>query len=165
MKKMRPGDLRKLVLSLIICQMAGVLGSFFTSSSVSTWYTTLEIPWFTPPGASIGFVWLFLFTLMGISLFLVWREGLDNPEVKAAIYIFAAQLVFNVMWSWAFFGLRSPLSGLAGDCNSMGLYTVDDHQILAYFQDCRTPFGSIPTVGELCRLPQLHNLVIEPLNP
>ena len=50
---------------------------------------------------------------MGISLFLVWREGLDRPEVKAAIYIFAAQFIFNVMWSWAFFGLRSPLSGIA----------------------------------------------------
>jgi hypothetical protein len=47
----------------------------------------------------------------------------------------------------------------------MGLYTVDDHQILAHFQDCSTPFGPIPPVGELCRLPQLHNLVIEPLNP
>jgi benzodiazapine receptor len=113
MNKMRPGDLRKLVLSLVICQMAGVLGSIFTSSSVSTWYMTLEKPWFTPPGAAIGFVWLFLFTLMGISLFLVWREGLDRPEVKAAIYIFAAQFIFNVMWSWAFFGLRSPLSGIA----------------------------------------------------
>ena len=113
MKKMRPGELRKLVLSLIICQMAGVLGSIFTGSSVSTWYAVLEKPWFTPPGAAIGFVWLFLFALMGISLFLVWREGLDRPDVKAAIYIFAAQLVFNVMWSWAFFGLESPLSGLA----------------------------------------------------
>jgi translocator protein len=59
------------------------------------------------------YVWLFLLTLMGISLFLIWREGLDRPEVKAAIYIFAAQLIFNVIWSWAFFGLRSPLSGIA----------------------------------------------------
>jgi len=58
MKKMRPGELRKLVLSLIICQMAGVLGSIFTGSSVSTWYAVLEKPWFTPPGAAIGFVWL-----------------------------------------------------------------------------------------------------------
>jgi len=113
MKKMRPGDLRKLALSLIICQMAGVLGSFFTSSSVSTWYTTLEIPWFTPPGASIGFVWLFLFTLMGISLFLVWREETSGADRKIALGVFAAQLIVNVLWSWAFFGLESPLAGIA----------------------------------------------------
>jgi translocator protein len=112
MNKMKPGELKKLVLSLIICQMAGVIGSIFTSSSVSTWYATLYKPGFAPPGSTIGLVWLFLFTLMGISLFLVWREGLDRPDVKTAIYFFAAQFVFNVMWSWAFFGLQSPLSGL-----------------------------------------------------
>ena len=60
----------------------------------------------------IPVVWIILFTLMGISLFLVWREGLDRPEVKAAIYIFALQFVFNIAWSGAFFGLRSPYYGL-----------------------------------------------------
>ena len=49
---------------------------------------------------------------MGIALFLVWREGLDRPEVKVAIYIFALQFVFNIAWSGAFFGLRSPYYGL-----------------------------------------------------
>jgi tryptophan-rich sensory protein len=49
---------------------------------------------------------------MGISLFLVWREGLSRPEVKSALYIFAAQLIVNVLWSGAFFGLRSPLAGI-----------------------------------------------------
>jgi len=48
----------------------------------------------------------------GIALFLVWREGLDRPEVKVAIYIFALQFVFNIAWSGAFFGMRSPYYGL-----------------------------------------------------
>ena len=29
-----------------------------------------------------------------------------------AIYIFSAQLALNVLWSLAFFGLRSPLAGM-----------------------------------------------------
>jgi tryptophan-rich sensory protein len=49
---------------------------------------------------------------MGISLFLVWRERSKQPEVKMAIYIFSAQLALNVLWSLAFFGLRSPLAGM-----------------------------------------------------
>lgn len=106
-------DLLKIVLCIIICQAAGVVGSIFTSSSVSSWYPTLIKPSFTPPGWLIGLVWTILFTLMGISLFLVWREGLDQADVKTAIYFFAAQLVVNVMWSGAFFGLQSPLAGLA----------------------------------------------------
>jgi tryptophan-rich sensory protein len=49
---------------------------------------------------------------MGLSLFLVWREGLVRPEAKTAIYVFAAQLGVNILWSAAFFGMQSPLAGL-----------------------------------------------------
>jgi tryptophan-rich sensory protein len=49
---------------------------------------------------------------MGISLFLVVQEGLERPDVKAAVYVFLAQLVVNGLWSYAFFGIRSPLAGL-----------------------------------------------------
>ena len=50
--------------------------------------------------------------MMGISAYLVWREGLADPKVKAAMAVFAIQLAANVSWSAAFFGLRSPLAGL-----------------------------------------------------
>lgn len=112
MEKLGIKELPKIILCIIICQAAGVAGSVFTSSSILTWYPTLIKPSFTPPGRIIGLVWTLLFTLMGISLFLVWREGLDDPDAKRAVYIFAVQLVVNVLWSGAFFGLQSPLAGL-----------------------------------------------------
>jgi benzodiazapine receptor len=111
-KSIKTSELPRLILSIMICQAAGIIGSIFTSSSVSTWYTTLTKPEFTPAGSLISAVWLMLFTLMGISLFLVWREGLSRPEVKSALYIFAAQLIVNMLWSGVFFGLRSPLAGM-----------------------------------------------------
>jgi tryptophan-rich sensory protein len=112
MKYMGKNDILKLILCIIICQALGSSGSVFTNMSVKTWYPTLVKPWFAPPDGLIPVVWIILFTLMGISLFLVWREGLDRPEVKAAIYIFALQFVFNIAWSGAFFGMRSPYYGL-----------------------------------------------------
>ena len=105
-------DAIKLILSISACQVAGSMGSIFTNMSVSTWYLTLVKPWFIPPAGFIPAVWILLFTLMGISLFMVWREGFSRPEVKLAIYVFAAQLVVNILWSAAFFGLRSPFAGL-----------------------------------------------------
>jgi tryptophan-rich sensory protein len=48
---------------------------------------------------------------MGISLFFVWRKQ-DHPLVKTALIFFFAQLILNVLWSAAFFGLRLPLLGL-----------------------------------------------------
>jgi translocator protein len=49
---------------------------------------------------------------MGISLFLVWRDGKKSADWKISLGVFAAQLVVNVLWSWAFFGLQSPLAGI-----------------------------------------------------
>jgi len=49
---------------------------------------------------------------MGVSLFLVWRDGKNDADGKIALGIFALQLVVNVLWSWAFFGLQSPLAGI-----------------------------------------------------
>lgn len=109
---MKRDDFIKLALSILICQSAGIIGSAFTSSSVLTWYPMLTKPAYTPSGQIIGSVWVALFTLMGISLFIIWREGIYKPEVNSALYIFAAQLVVNVLWSAAFFGLRSPLAGI-----------------------------------------------------
>jgi benzodiazapine receptor len=112
MENIRLRELPKLVLCILICQAAGVAGSIFTSSSVYTWYPTLVKPSFTPPGWVIGSVWIVFFTLMGISLFLVWRDGLEHYYSKSAIFIFAAQLAVNILWSWAFFQLQSPIAGV-----------------------------------------------------
>jgi tryptophan-rich sensory protein len=49
---------------------------------------------------------------MGISLFLVWRHGYADRQVKIALVLFAVQLVLNIAWSFMFFGLRNPLAGL-----------------------------------------------------
>jgi benzodiazapine receptor len=101
-------DLRKLVASIVICQLAGFVGSIFTSSSVSTWYQTLNKPGFTPPGWFIGAVWITLFLLMGVALYLIWMRGLKVEGVGTALTVFILQLFLNILWSLLFFGLRSP---------------------------------------------------------
>ncbi len=102
----------KLIVSITICLFAGFLGSFFTIPAIPTWYATLIKPTFAPPNWLFFPVWTTLFVMMGISLYLVWRKGLEDQQVKNALVIFAVQLILNVLWSAAFFGLRSPLSGL-----------------------------------------------------
>jgi benzodiazapine receptor len=102
----------KLITSILLCQAAGALGAVFTKKSLSTWYKYLEKPEFTPSGRFIGTVWIILYTLMGISLYLIKRKGQPYPELKSAIRTFGIQLSFNVLWSWAFFYLRSPITGL-----------------------------------------------------
>lgn len=105
-------EILELGLSILISQAVGILGAIFTRSSISNWYRYLEKPSFTPSGRFISLVWTALYLLMGISAFLVWRKGLGHAGVKGALVIYGVQLSINVLWSWAFFYLRSPLAGL-----------------------------------------------------
>jgi benzodiazapine receptor len=99
----------KLVVALAVCQLAGFIGSLFTTPSVPTWYASLQKPGFTPPNAVFSPVWITLFVLMGVAAFLVWDKGIGVRGVKTALSFFGIQLVLNVLWSALFFGLRSPL--------------------------------------------------------
>jgi tryptophan-rich sensory protein len=108
---MKTIDILKLVASVILCQIAGFLGSLFTTQAIPTWYKTLNKAFFTPPNWIFSPVWISLFILMGISLFIVWRRS-DHPQFKPALIFFFVQLILNILWSVAFFGLKSPLLGL-----------------------------------------------------
>jgi tryptophan-rich sensory protein len=92
-----------------VCQLAGVIGGLFTASSVGTWYATLTKPSFNPPNWLFSPVWITLYFLMGVALFLVWRQGLQTEGVKIALIVFGLQLALNTLWSLLFFGLKMPL--------------------------------------------------------
>jgi len=98
----------KLVVSLIICQLAGVIGSIFTTPAIPGWYASLEKPSFAPPNWLFAPVWIFLFFLMGITLYLIW-QAYPKKEAKSALLFFSIQLGLNILWSVIFFGLKSPM--------------------------------------------------------
>jgi benzodiazapine receptor len=112
MKPIKTFDILRLITSIVICLTAGALGSYFTTPAISTWYATLIKPSIAPPNWVFFPVWTTLFIMMGISLFLVWKKGFQDHQVKVALSVFAVQLILNILWSAAFFGLRSPLAGL-----------------------------------------------------
>ncbi len=97
--------------SLIICFIPAIIGGLFTSSSVSTWYPTLNKPaGLTPPNWLFGPVWTILYLMQGISLYLITITKIDNPITKLmAKLFFFLQLIFNLLWSIFFFGLKSPM--------------------------------------------------------
>ncbi|MFA6394226.1 MAG: TspO/MBR family protein [Patescibacteria group bacterium] len=124
----------KLAISVIIAETAGILGSIFTVPAIPGWYATLPKPAFNPPAWVFGPVWIALFFLIGVSLYLVWKNGwkIKNPILTKGkkawnpwserlwtgdwqkfnlISIFVLQYVLNIFWSYLFFGLRLP--GLA----------------------------------------------------
>ena len=112
MKSSRFREIIRLVVSIIACQGAGLIGAIFTTPAIPTWYAALEKPAFTPPNSVFAPIWVTLYLLMGIAVFLIWRIGLRESGVKLAFVIFWGQLVLNALWSVVFFGFKSPLAGV-----------------------------------------------------
>lgn len=104
-------DVVKLIVAIVLCQLAGFLGSFFTSPNIPTWYASINKPAFNPPNWLFAPVWTTLFLLMGIALYLVWVKGFKKPVVKKAVAIFVIQFILNILWSLLFFGLQNPFYG------------------------------------------------------
>jgi tryptophan-rich sensory protein len=111
----------KLIISIAVCLGAGFIGSLFTAPNVPTWYAQLQKPPFAPPNWLFGPVWTLLFILMGISFALIWRKYGIAQGVTIALIFFVIQLFFNMLWSAAFFGMRSPLLGLIDIIILLGL--------------------------------------------
>lgn len=72
----------------------------------------IERPWFYPPEIAFPVVWTLLFTLLGVALYRVWRQGTDRRDVRIAFGVFAVQFALNLAWTPAFFGLQRPDLGL-----------------------------------------------------
>jgi len=99
-------NILQLIVCILLCGSAGLIGGLFTARSVRTWYPTIAKPWFNPPAWVFGPAWTLLYLLMGISLYLVWRTMGAEDARRAALLFFFLQLLFNAGWSVVFFGMR-----------------------------------------------------------
>lgn len=92
----------KLLISILLAHSVGYVGTFFTISEIPFWYETLNKPAFSPPNSLFGPVWLILYTLIGVSLYLIWIKS-----KKGVPFIFWLHLLLNAIWSPIFFGLKN----------------------------------------------------------
>lgn len=99
-------DLLALTLFLGICLGVGALGAAVTASSVDTWYRGIVKPSFNPSDEVFGPVWTALYVMMAVAAWRIWRCA-DPEVVRGPLTLFALQLVLNLGWSVAFFGLKS----------------------------------------------------------
>jgi len=90
-----------------VCLMVGAIGALSTASSIDGWYRDLAKPSFAPPDGVFGPVWTVLYMVMGIAGWRIWREA-GLVRGKVALRLFATQLLLNLLWTFLFFGLRSP---------------------------------------------------------
>lgn len=101
-----------IIVPVLVCFAVGFLSSIVQEESIRTWYVGLNKAPLTPPNMVFPVVWGILYTLMGISVGLILNRFFVSATAKLAVGLFAAQLVFNVLWSVTFFYLKNPVSAL-----------------------------------------------------
>ena len=92
-----------------LCLLVDLTAAAFTATSVDGWFTGLVRPPGAPPNWVFGPVWTVLYGVIGVSGWLIWRQR--RPQSYRAMRLWGWQLLFNALWSPAFFGLHRP--GLA----------------------------------------------------
>ena len=98
----------KLIIAILIPLAVGGFSGYVTAGGVEGWYATVQKPSFNPPNDLFAPVWTSLYILMGIGLFIVWKQPAGTPYRNTAIAIFIVQLVLNFFWSIIFFKLEKP---------------------------------------------------------
>ncbi|MFZ2220273.1 MAG: TspO/MBR family protein [Rhodoferax sp.] len=81
--------------------LTAALGAL-ASSSAPSFYGALELPRWAPPAAVFGPVWTFLYAVMAIAAWLVWRHR-HMVQGNSGLVLYTVALVPNVLWSWLFF--------------------------------------------------------------
>ena len=94
-----------LLLFVIITELAGAVSGILSGGGFGAYYDTLVKPPLAPPGWVFPVVWGVLYALMGVSAYII--NASDAPAKRQAIDLYWLQLLANVLWSPAFFGLRS----------------------------------------------------------
>lgn len=99
-----------LLLWIVICFAASFIGAM-ASFNTPEMYGQLIQPTWAPPGWLFGPVWTFLYALMSVAAWLVWRQTASKAQRMALVWFFI-QLVFNGLWSWLFFAWMQGLGSV-----------------------------------------------------
>ncbi len=92
--------LKSLLINLLITLGGGAVIAFLTRDSMEV-YANVQQPPLAPPGVVFPIVWTILYTLMGISAYMITES---NSKLKnKALTVYGVQLFLNFIWPLVFF--------------------------------------------------------------
>lgn len=104
----KKGSKKKLAEAIAIPLAVGGLSGLVTGGSMKI-YSSLNQPPFSPPPLVFPIAWTTLYTLMGISSYLVATANRPAAERRQALALYGAQLAVNFFWPILFFKKKAFL--------------------------------------------------------
>ena len=96
-------NLRLLIVCVAIPLVLGLVSSLITGNSMEV-FAEVNKPALSPPAWLFPVVWTILYTLMGISSYLILTSDKGGMKVQA-IRLYNYQLIVNLLWPTFFFNL------------------------------------------------------------
>ncbi|XP_035743408.1 translocator protein-like [Vespa mandarinia] len=93
-----------LVVGVVHPNIGGWVGAYCVKNNLHPWYTSLKKPSWTPPNWVFGPVWTTIYSTIGYSSYLVWRDAGGFKEAALPLSIYGANLIMNWAWTPIFFG-------------------------------------------------------------
>lgn len=152
-------NLRNFVFSVLFCELAGLIGAFFTHPALAGWYRTLVLPKIAVPDFVFTPVDIILYLLMGISLYLIWQKGIHTEDEKIAVLLFITQIVLYVVWAIFFFRFKELFTGLI---DLLGLFVAIILNIIYFYRISKTAaFLLFPYLIWVCYLIVLNYAIYQ----
>ena len=95
-------NIKSLIASIALPLLVGATAALFTSNAMKE-FAVLNQPPLSPPAWLFPVVWTILYTLMGISSYLILTSNESKEEIAKAIRVYGYQLVVNFLWPTFFF--------------------------------------------------------------
>jgi len=127
----------RLFVSIGACIVAGCISAFFIFFQSSAWFSTLEQPSFLPQNLLLILIVMFVYLLLGFTLYLLWQSSkVYEVDKKLCIALLFFTIILLNAWVYMFFGLESPIMGIL-----MGALAVAT-LIATMVQSVRVSFGA-----------------------
>jgi tryptophan-rich sensory protein len=105
-------DVPGVVVAVVLVNVVGALPAALGGPDTA-WFQSLTKPAIYPPPWVFGVVWPLLFTLLGIAVYVVWRDARTTTRGAVALRLFVAQMAVNVAWTPTFFSAQDLVVALA----------------------------------------------------
>jgi tryptophan-rich sensory protein len=102
----RRGEILALVGFLVLCLAVGLSGSGVCFMALRAWYPALHAPPGRPPIWVFLAVWPFLYVMLGLAAWAIWRVPDVAMNSHRALNAWGCQLGVKALWTPIFFGLH-----------------------------------------------------------
>lgn len=90
-----------------------------------SWYTSLNLPAWTPDQFLTGVIWLCLFLCMAASMSIFWGNATATDHTRLIFLLYLGSMGLVLLWNWLFFGAHEPTAAfIAAVLVSMSLLVL-----------------------------------------